>query len=342
MASAKKINACVGINIEGNILSCAVLTKNQGFVFIEEIQKSMFEMGSLTFEKETSANLKEIFKRNAVKVRDCSVIIPDKRAIVKNLDIGVMSPANIYKSLPLEFQEEGAGPDFLFDYAITSLNFNAAKEVIGLSLLAMGVDSDHLLDQKDIFKAAGANLHTATCKENALSNVVRSYRHLEDDLENKDSFCFIEIGYTTTKVVFFKGTTCQIDHTRTLNNGIKDIEDSVARAKQCPDVEAKEFLKNNLAYTFEDMEDVVAECTRQAKVVRETINFYNAENFGSHVNEAICMGIGTNVRCLINYIGLSIGVPFDTATNKLSQSMQITGADFDQCIAAIGAALQFN
>ncbi len=336
--ATKKINACVGIEIVDGVMCCSVLTKNKGHVFTQELSSSMVDMGSFSTEKSTGIELKEIFKKQSIKIKDCSLILPNVSAIVKNLEIGVMAPAAIYKSLPLEFQEEGAGPDFLYDFSVSGLKRNLANEVTGMIILAMGADEDYLLDQKDVFKNAALNLHTTTCKEAALANIVRYYRNLGDDLDNQESFCFVEIGYKNTKMHFYKGTVFEL--TRGLEYGITHIEQAVARSLSIPIEQAEEHVKNPSRIDFNQLEAVVTMFSLLSVEIKKTIAFYNSKSFGNQVNEVICIGQGAKIPSLINAIGQTIGVPFDTATNKLSQGMGITGENFDECVVAIGSALQ--
>lgn len=336
--ATKKISACVGLDIVDNKLCCSVLTKNKGYVFTEELSKSMCELGSLTTDKDTGKNLKDIFKNQSIKIKDCSLVLSYATAVVLNLEIGVMSTPAIYKSLPLEFQEAGAGPDFLYDYSVCGLNRNAANEVTGMKILAMGVDEDHLLDQKSIFKSAVLNLHTATCKENALTNIVRYYKNLGDDLDNNDSFCFVEIGYKNTKVHFFKGAVFSL--TRGIEYGVSHIEQAVTRGLNIPIEQVQESLKVPGSIDLEQIEPVLSMYSLLSVEVKKTIAFFNSENFGNQVSEVICMGEGTRIPSMINSIAQTIGVPFDTASNRLSQGMGITGENFDECVVAIGAALQ--
>lgn len=337
----KKVTACVGIEIVGNIMNIAVLTKNKGYVIVEELPERMLGMGTLIFEKDTSKQLKEMFKKNNIKIRDCSLVLPDGVAIVKTLEIGAMPSANIYKALPLEFQEQGAGPDFIYDYAVTGVNRNGANEVTGMRILGMGVDEDNLLDQKDIFKAAGLNLFSATCRENALINIIKFYRGISDDLDNQESFCFIEIGYKNTKLHFFKGMNYEL--TRGLEYGVTHIEQAISRSLSVPIEKAQEHLCNSVSVDIEQLDAVDTMYSLLSKEIKQTITFYNSNSFGNHVSEALCIGDGTRVPTMINAISrsiASINVTLDTAANRLSHTLDISGEHFDKCAVAIGAALQ--
>lgn len=341
---AKKITNCVGIEIIDNKMYCSVLTKNQGYVFIEELPTSVAEMGSFVFSKEASKEIKDLFKKNSIKIRDISLVIPTPNvAITKSIELGVMPSAAIFKALPFELQELGAGPDFIYDYAITGVIKNPAKEVTGLSIFAMGVDSDHILDQKDVLKGAALNLHTATCREVALGNIIRSFRNIGDDLDIQDSTCFIDIGFKSTKVLFYRGTGESMTPSP-IECGISGIIQALARGLSIDEEKAKSDIYNNAPVDYSKIDAVTTLFTLIAKGAVNSINHYNSENRANPINEIICIGEGAKIPCIVNAVGQvisTLGIPFDTASNKLSQRMQITGEDFDQCLVAIGAALQF-
>lgn len=336
--ATKKIAASVGLDIVGTRLCCSVLTKNKGVVFTEELPESAIEYGSLISDKESSRLLKDIFKKNSVKIKDCALIVSDGNAIVKNIEIGVLASPAIYKMLPFEFQEEGAGPDYVYDYSVAGVQRNFANEVTGMILLAMGADADFLLDQKDLMKNAGLNLHTVTCRENALSNIIRYYRDLGDDLDNQESFCFLEIGYKNTKMHFFKGTVFEL--TRGLEYGITHIEQAISRSLSIPVEKAQEYIENQGRVDFDKLEAVVTMYSLLSKEIKQTISFYNSKSYGNQVTEVLCMGEGTKIPSMINSIAQSLDIPMDTASNRLSNGMGITGESFDQCVVAIGASLQ--
>lgn len=336
--ATKKIAACVGLEIVGTKLCCSVLTKNKGEVFTEDLPSNSIDLGSLVSDKESSKILKDVFKKHSIKVKDCAFIVPDASCIVKNLELGVMATPAIYKALPFEFQEEGAGPDYVYDYSVTGLQRNFANEVTGMVVLAMGADTDYLLDQKDVFKNAGLNLHSSTCKENALSNIVRYYRDLGDDLDNQESFCFLEIGYKNTKMHFYKGTMFEL--TRYLEYGITHIEQAISRSLSIPVEKAQEYIENQGRVDFDKLEAVVTMYSLLSKEIKQTITFYNSKSFGNQVNEILCIGEGTKIPSMVNAIAQAVGIPMDTASNRLSNGMGITGEDFDQCVIAIGASLQ--
>lgn len=336
--ATKKISSCVGIEIVGNNFNCAVITKNRGFVFTEELPHDMVEMNSLVYGKETSKFIKNILKKYTVRIKDCSLIIPEVASIVKNVDVGILSHSAVLKNLPFEFQGDGAGPDFLYDYAVTSLHRNFASEVTGMTILAMGVDEDHLLDQKAILNGAKLNLYSATCKENALCNIIRAYQNFDDDLDVEESFCFIEIGYKNTKVHFFKGIKFEL--TRGIEYGVFHIEQAISRSLSIPVEKAREHIQNQARLDFDKLEAVVSMYTLLSVEVKKTIAFYNSKSFGNQVNEVICMGEGTRISSMVNAIDSAVNLPFYTAENRLAPFLGIEGGCFDQCVVAIGAALQ--
>lgn len=339
MATARKINACVGIEISGTQMHCAVLTKNKGFVITEELPEEMLgHEGLFAYEKETSKQFKDFLKRNSIKIKDFSLILGEPTAIVKNIEVGVMPPAAIAKALPIQFENDGAGPDHLYDHAVTGLQKNYAGEVTGMVLLAMSVDSEDLLDQKDIFKWAGVNLHTATCKINALANIIRAYRKFDDELQNDESFGLMEIGKKDTLLHIFKGINFQL--TINIGFGVNNIERAISRSLNIEPEQAREHINNQDRVVYDKLEAVLTQYNLMTVEIKKRIAFYNSENFGNHLTEVICMGEGTKIPSMIESIAQTIEIPFDTALNRLSTSMEITGESFDQCITAIGAALQ--
>lgn len=339
MATAKKINACVGIEINGSKMHCAVLTKNKGYVITEELPEEMLSHNGLfEYEKYVSKQLKDILKRHSIKIRDFSLVIPEPCAIVKNIEIGVMPSAAILKALPIEFESDGAGPDHLYDYAVTGLQKNYSNEVTGMILLAMAVDSEELLDQKDIIKWAGFNLHTATCKLNAFANIIKCYKNFDDELESRESFGLMEIGYKSTSLHIYKGITFQL--TINIGFGVNSIERAISRSLNIEPEQAKEHINNQDRIVYDKLEAVITQYNLMSIEIKKRIAFYNSENFENHLTEVICMGEGTKIPSMVENIAQTIGIPFDTALNRLSNYMEITGESFDECVTAIGAALQ--
>lgn len=342
--ATKKINACLGIEILDNKMFCAALTKNKGVVFVKELPPSMIENGSLIYDKRTGPELKEILKQEGIKIKDCSLVLSEKSISTGSLEVGVMPTNALLKAIPLELSGEKGkgeiGPDFVYDFSITGIKRNNANEVTGMRILAIGADQDYLLDQKTIFKNAALNLYSSTCRVQALSNIVRYYRNLGDDLDNQDSFCFIEIGYTNTVVHFFSG--CHYDVNSHLDYGVTHIEQAVARGLDISVEKAIEECNIPGRIDYMNIDAAVTIFNLLAKEIRGRITSFNASNFGYHLNEAICFGEGAKIASLINSIGRAVEdlIQVDTATNKLSQGMGISGEHFDECIVPIGAALQ--
>lgn len=341
MATAKKINACVGIEIVGKQMNCSVLTKNSGYVFTTILPDDIVDdYGALVYDKETSKVFKDILKSNSVKIRDFSLILPSNASISKNVELAVMPTAALLKALTIEVQQNGGGPGYVFDYSVIGLKHNFQKEVTGMHLHYVSADSEDLLDQKDIFKWAGVNLHTATDKITALTNVIRYYKNLGDDLNNNESLCFLEITYTSLTLYFFEGLINVEKFNRTLDYGVKNIEQAIARAG-IKEEEVGMYISNQAnGVDYNTFETVETQISLMTEEVLNTVRTFNTRDYNNNLSEIICIGEGTKLFGLLNKISEAVKVPLDTATNKLSNQMQITGENFDQCIPAIGCALQ--
>lgn len=173
---------------------------------VEPLPEYCVKNGAVMSMEVMAGFLKRMAKKYDSRCRFCCLVLPDDVAYTKRLVMPAMSVKHLKLNLPYEFHDliRNQREAFLFDYAVMGLICDENKRPVSMDLMAAAVPKGRMEEYRQMLRLAGWKLKSAAPTAFAYSAFIREYEKQKNRKEPGD-YCFIDLGYETTKVLFFHG-----------------------------------------------------------------------------------------------------------------------------------------
>ncbi len=150
--------------------------------------------------------LKKMAKTYGFKCRSCCLVLPDHVTFTRRLTMPAMSVKHLKLNLPYEFHDFVGNKKeaYLFDYAVMDMRYDERKQPVSMDLMAAAVSKRTMEEYRQMLRLAGWKLKAAAPAAFAYSGLIREYEERRK-LSEPGEYCFVDLGYKTTKVWFFHG-----------------------------------------------------------------------------------------------------------------------------------------
>lgn len=255
--------------------------------------------------------LKQMAKKDGFRDKNCALILPGSVAFIRRLTMPAMTKRQLKLNLPYEFHDfiNESSDNYIFDYAVLDLiRDEETDKPVSMDLLTAAVPEQHMENLKQMMKQAGFRLMIAAPEESAFSNIIRSYETRHNILE-KNEYCFIDIGYTKTKMHIYTGSRFEVS--REIEYGCGNLVNAISAVKNVDIHNARIQLQDNYENVW-DMEACHDVYDTIAVEIMRAVNFYQFNNPNSDLKDVYFCGGGSMIEPLVERV--MRGIPLKRQT----------------------------
>lgn len=267
-----------------------------------------------------SSVIHEVVKTNHLKEKKVAFTLPDASVYIDRFTMPYMSIKQLNFNLPYEFKDvvENDKNDYQYDYAMIS---HDDKE---MEILGAAVDKALLEKYVEMFKKAGLKLVKCTCRQMAISDLLR-LSNIQQDV------VLVNLGYTFTTVDIYKAGF--YDKTRTIEIGVKDLVKVVSELLYCDEHIAKQYLFDNKDDVIhkQKMIDIYEEV---ATHISRAVNYYGYENPDNTLQSLYYYGSGSSITPFIEAIESGVTINVDPVNELFHSKNEI----YLNALNALGAS----
>lgn len=308
----------LGIDIgAGNI---RFVTKNNYYV-IQTPENALKDGEVIAFDG-LSETIKDAVREYGIRERNVAFTLPDASVYQNRFTMPYMSIKQLEFNLPFEFKDvlQGDKTDYVYDYALIS---HDDKE---MELFAAAVDKTLLEKYKEMFKKAGLKLVKCTCKQMAVTDLLRKHSITED-------VALVDLGYAYTTIDIYKEGF--YDTSRRIESGLNDLIKAVSEILYCDEHIAREYLfsnKDNVQQNSKlvDLYDSIA------VQVSRSLNFYGYENPNNSLSNLYVYGSGAPITPFIEAIRQNVSIDVQTMNHLFNEDDQVYVDALNACGASRG------
>ena len=208
---------CAGMEIGSKNLHIAVreggaITR----VVVEPLPEGLVREGQVLSYEALSDLLKTVRKREHIKAKDVSLVLPSSLCYCRRFTTAVMTEEQLKFNLPYEFRDyiTGDKEDYFFDYALTG-----APTGEGLDLMAAAAPKALIADYAAAMHRAGFKLKAAMPDELAFINLARAAGAAH-------SHCILDLGHSAIRLYMMTGDL--FENVRALDYGLAAVDNAIA------------------------------------------------------------------------------------------------------------------
>lgn len=296
------------------------VTKNN-YYSIETPENALKDGEVIAFDGLASV-IKDAVKQFGIKEKKVAFTLPDASVYLNRYKMPYMSIKQLEFNLPFEFKDvlENDKNDYVYDYALISHN---EKE---MEILAAAVDKQVLEKFTEMFKKAGLKLVKCTCKQMAVSDLLRKYNIKEDVV-------LVDLGYSYTTVDIYQEGF--YDTSRRIETGIKDFVKVVSGILFCDEHIARQYLTDNKdnVQSNQKLQDLYDDV---AVHIARAVNYYGYENPNNTLSNLYIYGNGAGLTPFIDTIKSDISINVDTLDHLFHEDNPIYIEALNACGASRG------
>jgi type IV pilus assembly protein PilM len=244
-----------------------------------------------------------------------------------------MTEAQLLMNLPYEFSDfiQGETDQYYCDYAICEENdthTDGAEEIEEepeMTMMAAAVSKARIQEYVRMFAQAGISLKMLLPQEMALIELVGSYCERRSDAQKE--YCFIDLGYHTSRVIIVRGD--RIQAVRQIDLGTFELDMVIADIMDVDTFLADTYKRKNYMDIL-NHERCQEYYGRLAVEILKVINFYQFTFRESNLDGIYLIGGGANIQPLQTVLEDVIGMPAFPVTTL------IPGEHKDKALCATG------
>ena len=301
-----------------------------------EMPENLIKDGSITSYEAMADLIKHTLKANKLRgAKKASVILPADQVFFRRVTMPAMTVSQLGVNLPYEFRDYLTmdKSKYFYDYCVNSISKDEEGNPSEMDLTIASIAKDTIADYKNMFKRIGFKLAGAIPAECAYANVLRNYNP-----ESTDEYCFLDLGYTATRLSIFTGTT--FETSRSMDSGLFSIEEAIADQQSVDRHVAATYLVSNHE-KVQESEAAHSVYSAISLETRKALNFYSFNNRESNLKDAYCCGGGVNIPDLLKSLNEALDFDLHPAGDLLPESVrELTDSDPGAYTLAIGAAMQ--
>lgn len=309
--------------------------------------ENLVREGRITSREIMSDLIRQTLKDHHIRANNAAFVLPNEMVYIKNVDMPMMSAAQLVYNLPFEFNDyiTGEVKDYIFDYAVldkeetpsegeTESAFadeNGAAET--LELMAVGTQKVVVEEAQDILRKAGLKLVKAAPAVSAYIALIRERR--EEIMQNMTEFGILDLGYESIRMYMFRGDRHVT--TRVLEVGLSNLDDALADAYGVDVHLAHTYLLSNFE-NCQQREECTTAYENIAVELMRAMNFYRFSNPDSDMSDLWLCGGGAMIRPLIQTIGEMLDVRIHPA-----EELVPGGEAIEECnsfVQAVGITME--
>lgn len=328
------MKTCAGFDIGNHALHIAI---RKGGRFIrsvsERIPEGLVQNGRITSVEAMGELLKDIRKRNKIRVTSACVVLPAAVCYCRRFSSALMDKSQLVFNLPYEFRDfiTDDKRNYFFDYAVVDVVKDDKGEPSELDVVAAAVRKDLVADYGQMFKKAGFKLKTIIPEELAYANLLRLGK------EEKHRHAILDIGHNAVRLFMYNGD--KFESVRVIDFGCNTLDVVIAENFGVDD----KFVSSTYRETnFEGANEL--EACRQiynamAVEILKAVNFYRF-NEGGRLEHLHCCGGGVKNAALMESLKNALPLEVTDLSEFLHDGNNADSVDYAMIASAVGAALQ--
>lgn len=274
-------------------------------------------------------------RKNGIPKGKAAVILPSSLVFSRNVEVPVMTDAQLSYNLPFEFKEylTQEKSQYYFDYSVQELCRDENGTVTKLKLFACAALKKTIADYREMLHRAGFRLCCAIPEESAYAALLTE--HLARNGEEATDYCLVDLGDNAIRMHILHGD--RIVTWRTMDLGIRDLIACIAESRGVDEHMAREYLLRD--YEGAQSDPVCQELYhRMAVEIMKAVNFYNYNNREQTLQRIYLCGGGTAIRNISDAITELTSLEICPAAQLMPDT---DGLDHPWLFAkAIGCAMQ--
>ena len=327
----------VGLDIGNQSLKVAYRKRKVGIVTgIFKLPENYVKNGRIPVLKTMADSIKKLRKeyrlpRSAVY----ALSLPESAVICRRMTLPYMSREQLELNLPYEFKDfvSGDGDKYYYDYALERIVRDDEGTPKSLEVFAAAVLKNVVAEYRDLFRMCGLKLRILQPREIIWNTLLN--RYIGDDEERREKeFCIVDMGYQTTRVMFYRGSTFRAS--RTIELGGFQIDEAIAQSRHVDLHLAQAYREADHEGVLEE-EICVAAYRRIGLEIRRAINFYRFSEPDHHLEDLYFGGGSSNIAPLRDEIAELCDLSMHSV-NELFPA-NVTGSEAHACAVAVGLSL---
>ena len=346
----------IGIDIGHDQLKLAVVSGNSiKKLAVYPMPENMINSGEIASVEGMSQLIKAAMKENGIHAKNAAVILSGENVFFRNITMPQMTQSQLDINLPYEFRDYITDEikNYLFDYSVVDNNFmtpveeeehseyerykapeesSEPKMKAMMKLSAAAVPKTMVEEMRDTIKKAGLRFEMAAPTVYALSSLIRAF---EAKGNKMDEYCFIDLGYSSVRMVMFEGDTPVTS--RVLETGMSVIDRAIADKYNVDIHLAHTYLITNYD-NCQDAEECKNAYNAIAVELMRALNFFKFSNPDSKLSDAFLIGGGAAIEALRTELDSFLEL-------ELHPVNEILGTDIDintEAMAAQAAGIAMN
>ncbi|MGY3724845.1 type IV pilus assembly protein PilM [Granulicatella balaenopterae] len=333
---AKKI---VGIEIGNHTLELAICVNGKPQKFIQaELPDNMVRDNQIVSYDAMADFIRETFKEHRINCKKVALTLPDRKLLVRRLNMPLMTISQLKVNLPYEFKMyiTGSKDQYVYDYAVIDVQQDEKNPKIGeMDLLAIAVERELLEAYQAMFRRAGLKLAVLMPECLAIKNIIDHYEE-RNGITGKHDYAVMDLGAETIIIQFF--SEGEYDITRTMEFGCYNF---IAQAAEINEVDIHiahldyEANRQNIQYH----ERLMPMYDQVAIEIMRIMNFYLYNHAGSDLENVYICGGGTNIKPLVESITRSVDLNVKSIKELFSNDV-MSMDELELCPQLLGMVLE--
>lgn len=302
----------IAFDLGNSSLKIAVLRK--GFLDLHELPfpENLVAEDNVIMPHAFSAFLKKAKKDLRLPGGPAGLLLPSSKVICRLVTMPRMSVDQLMLNLPYEFSDfiHGEPHQYYCDYAMceddpdqTSPE-DAPEDGEPMSMMAAVVQRQQIQDYIRMFSAGGFSLRNILPQEMSLIQLVQRCRRARPEVPRE--FCFIDLGFSSTRVFVVHGD--RIQAARRIHMGCREMDGVIADLFNMDPFLADAYKRGNHQGVLEHPRCMELYESMAVEVLK-VINFYHFTYRQKQLEGVFLIGGGSEIAPLRRIIEETLGLP---------------------------------
>lgn len=284
-----------------------------------EMPENIVADGQIVSADAMSDFIAEAAKAHDIARKDAAVILPPSLAAVRTVTVPLMSESQLKYNLPYEFKDYLTEDKnkYAIDYEVLETIHDEEGKPTQQRLFACAVLKDVIDRYEMILDRAGFRLKVAVPEEYVYTKLFRG--DIGPGNVKEGTYALLDVGQTSSRFYILRNG--EFNTKRTVDLGIKVLEEIIAKAKPCDIHLAHNYKMTNYENVL-NSEKCVDYYNRLAVELLKAVNFYNYNNRTDELKDIYLIGGGSAIAPLVQALHAVADVTVHSAGELLGSDLE--------------------
>lgn len=332
-------NKIISMEIGNHTLDMAVCVDGKPKRFIQaELPQNIMRNDEIVSYDAMADFIKETIKENKIKCKKVALTLPDRKLLVRRVNLPLMTVSQLRVNLPYEFRMyiTDNKEQFVYDYSVINIKHDKDDPKRGeMDLLAIALERDIMEKHIAMFQRAGLKLVNLAPECMAIKNIINNYEE-EHNILTKNDYAILDLGAENIIIQFF--SEGEFDITRTMEVGCYDF---IKKAAEISDTEIHiahmdyEMNRNNIQFN----EEIIPLYDGISIEIMRIINFYMYNHVESDLDCIYVCGGGVHIEPFIESIRRIVDMEIKSIKELFTEESSIMD-ELVECPQILGMILE--